>query len=211
MAIRKFNGLFVLAMWVAGPMSARADADMMGSTLEWRYYAGGGALPPSIVGLPIEGGVTGGSFVDNGGIGGEFIEPTDDGPLPVFDIEADGTTITFDYSVSTPSLWSSSPFSLTPTIYNGIAIDLLSAGSFVGVSVDPVTNMAGFGASNVSFTSDQIEVDWQGLAFATSTAVTLDVNYSTSGSVTAPEPGMCGLVFVSLSLVGAAWQRRRNR
>jgi hypothetical protein len=146
MAIRKVSGLFVLVLSVTGLMPQRADADLIGSTLGWQYYGGGGPYNPGT-----DGSETSGSFTDDGGIGATFIEPTDEGPLPVFNIDADDTAITFDYSVDeAASPWSSSPLSLTPTIFNGIAINLLSAGSFDTVSVDPATNMAGFGMSNVS-------------------------------------------------------------
>jgi hypothetical protein len=146
MAVGKLSGLFVVVLLVGGLMPFRADADLIGSTLAWQYYGGGGPYNPGIPETE-----TSGFFTDDGGIGGTFIEPTDEGPLPVFNIDADDTTITFDYSVDhAPGPWSSSPLSLTPTIFNGIAINLLTAGSFNTVSIDPATNMAGVGMSNVS-------------------------------------------------------------
>jgi hypothetical protein len=207
MALRKRSGLLVILLSVAGLVPVTADAGLIGSDLGWQYYAGGGALGTSVGDVSVPGSVTGGSFIDSGGFGGEFIEPTlneDSEPvaLPVFDIDADDTTVTFDYSVSTPSSWSNSPLSLSPTIYNGIAIDLLSAGSFEDVTLDPATTMSGFSASNFSFTGDQIEIDWSGLSFDTSTVVTLDVTYSETSAT--PEPATCTLMLLSLLGVGLA-------
>jgi len=207
MALQKGSGLLVLLLSGAGLLPIRADAGLIGSDLGWQYYAGGGALGTSVGDTPVPGSVTGGSFIDSGGLGGEFIEPTLNGDLepvalPVFDIDADDTTITFDYSVSTPSIWSNSPPSLSPTIDNGIAIDLLSAGSFEDVTLDPATNMTGFSASNFSFTGNQIEIDWSDLSFDTSTVVTLDVTYSETSA--APEPATYSLMLLSLLGVGLA-------
>jgi hypothetical protein len=199
MALQKRSGLLVLLLSVAGLVPARADS-LLGSNLGWQYYAGGGPLSTSVGDVPVPGSVTSGSFIDSDDLGGEFIEPTlnDTEPdaLSVFDIYADGTTVTFNYSVSTPSSWSNSPLSLSPTVYNGIAINLLSAGSFADVSIDSATNMTGFDSSDLSFTADQIQVDWGGLDFDTSTVVTLDVTYSATGAV--PEPGTCSLMLLSL-------------
>jgi hypothetical protein len=202
MAVLKIGGMFVLALSVAGLMPVRAHADLIGSKLGWQHYEGGGPYSP---GTP--GSETNGSFTDTGGgIGGTFIEPTDDGFLPVFNIEADDTTITFDYSVDElPGPWSSSPLSLTPTLFDGIAINMLSKASFADVSIDPATDMVGFGASNLSFTATQIQIDWTNLAFTTSTIVVLDVNDAPDPSA-APEPGTRGLML--LSLLGVVFARR---
>ncbi len=198
MALQTRSGLLVLLLSVAGLVPVSAEAGLIGSDLGWQYYAGGGALAASVTGS-----VTGGSFIDSDGVGGEFIEPTGNGALPVFTIGADDTTITFNYSVSTPSFWEpGSPLSLAPSIYNGIAVDLLSAGSFADVSLDAATNMAGFSASNFSFTGNQIEIDWSGLSFDTSTVVTLDVTNSQTSA--APEPATYSLMFLSLLGIGLA-------
>jgi hypothetical protein len=97
-----------------------------------------------------------------------------------------------------PGFWSSSPLSLTPTIFNGIAINMLSPDSFTSVTIDPATNMAGLGTSNLSFTAEQIEVDGANLPFTASTVVVLDVNDPPD----APEPGTSGLMGLSLLTVG---------
>jgi len=206
---RIVNGLFVLVLSALGLMQASARAGLIGSAFDWQYYAGGDALSASAPGS-----VTGGSFVDDGGIGGTFIAPTSNGPLTIFNIVSDDTSIAFDYSVyqydpgSPVGGWTSSPLSLSPTIFNGIAIDLSSAGSFGSVSLDLATNMAGFGESDFSSSGNQIQIDWQGLAFETSTVVKFDVSLAESDP--APEPGTASLIFLSLLSAAAAFGRRRR-
>jgi hypothetical protein len=76
-----------------------------------------------------------------------------------FNILGKPRSITFDYSPSSGGTWSASGLSLPPTIYNGIAIDMVSGPPFTSVTVDPATNMVGFDASHISFTANQIQVD----------------------------------------------------
>lgn len=201
MALQKRSGLFALVALAAGLTAVPADAGLIGSDLGWQYYGGGGAYNPSTPGSQ-----TSGSFTDTGtGVGGTFIEPVNGDLETVFNIDATDTTITFDYSVDTATgPWSGSPLSLSPTIYDGIAINLLSAGSFPGVSIDPATNMTDFGSSNISFTADQIQVDWSDLAFDTSTVVELDISYSETSAI--PEPATYSLMV--LSLLGTALAAR---
>ena len=165
-------------------LSVPAHADLLGSTLSWQYYAYGGAYSYS-------GGQTSGTFVDNGGVGGEFIGGA--GPH-YFNIIADGSSITFDYSVDSvgASTWSPSSLSLGPTIYNGIAIDMVSGPAFSSVTIDAATNMAGFDSSRISFTGNEIQVDWQNLNFDSSTIVKLDVN-------SVPEPSAYALLACALA------------
>ncbi len=180
-----------LCVAVALTLAVPARANLLGSTLSWQYYAYGG---PYIY----TGGQTGGTFVDNGGIGGTFVGGT---TSLYFNIIADDTSITFDYSIvtgPTPRSWTSSPLSLAPTIYNGIAINMVSGPAFSSVTIDPASNMVGFDASRFSFTGTQIQVDWQNLSFTPSTIVKLDIQ-------TVPEPSM----FALASLAAAALMLRR--
>src|SRR5205085_4803948 len=81
--------------------------------------------------------------------------------------------------------WSGSPLLLPPTIHDGIAINMVSGGVFTAVSINGATNMVGFDARRVSFTSSQIQVDWADLSFDRNTIVKLDVSAT---AVAAPEP-----------------------
>jgi hypothetical protein len=183
----------------SGIVSAPALASgLLGSSFGWQYYGGGGPYNPG------NGSVTSGIFTDNGGIGGTFI---DQGGIDIFDIIADDNSITFSYAPDqSVGPWSNSPESLAPTIFNGIAINLLSSGSFTSVTIDPATNMAGFGASDFSFTSNQIEVNWADLPYNASTVVTLDVN---SPSSSTPEPATGNLMVVATLIIATFMSLRR--
>jgi hypothetical protein len=202
MVVRKSSRLFAFIALGAAFASAPASAGLIGPTLGWQIYGGGGAYNPGGTGVQ-----TNGSFSLNGdGVGGTFIDQGQMGgePVTVFNIDVTDTTITFDYLLTeATSPWSGSPLSLSPTIYTGIAINLLSAGTFLAVSIDPATNMAGFGTSDLSFTGSQIQVNFADLPFSTATVVTLDVTTSGTGSGV-PEPG----TFFLLLTAGALLFRR---
>jgi len=171
-------------------LSLPARADITGDQLQWNYYAYGGLYEA-------------GTTWTVPGSGGDFCISCGQ---TLFSIDTDDTSITFNYSVdNTPGPWSPSVLSLSPTIYNGIAIDLLSGGPFTSVKIDPATNMVGFNGSDLSFTANQIQVNWANLAFSTSTIVKLDVN-STVSSV--PEPATLFSVALMLGVLG--WGRRKQ-
>jgi hypothetical protein len=187
------SGVGVLGFSVTLLLSVQAKANLMGSTLSWQYFASGG---PYIGG---DGTPEGGTFVVNGGIGDTFMPGI---TVAYFNILADADSITFDYSVSTVvGMWDPSQISLPPTIHNGIAINLESGPAFLAVTVNPATNMIGFDASRISFTPNQIQVDWQNLAFDTSTIVKLDV-------ITVPAPTAAPILTVGIALMNV---RRRRR
>ena len=172
------SGLMMLA-------SLPAWADLTGDTLEWDYYAYGSIYQ----------------------VGNTWVVPGSGGnfglsccSVSYFNIFSDATSISFDYTGS--GTWSSSALSLAPTNYNGIAINLDSGAPFTSVTIDPATNMAGFNASRISFTANQIQVDWQNLSWSPSTVVTLDVNAST------PEPA--AITTFALLLAVLCWYKRKH-
>jgi hypothetical protein len=161
-------------------------------TLSWQYYAFGGPYNS-------QGGS--GTFVANGGVGGTFI---DYGGSSYFNIIADATSITFDYSVLDspgPYRWAEMPLSKPPTIHNGIAIDVVSGPAFQSVTLDPATNMDGFDASRFSFTASEIQVDWQNLPFDMNTKVKLATQHT-------PEPGTIAFL-AAFALTGVTFLRRK--
>jgi hypothetical protein len=205
MVTRKSSLFCALVLAGTGLMSVSAKASLLGSSLGWQYYGGGGPYNPGGAGTE-----TNGTFTDDGSVGGTYIGLNGDIPVAVFNIEADATSITFDYSVDEAlGPWTPSPFSLAPTISNGIAINLLSDGAFTAVSIDTATNMSAFGISNVSFSDNQIQVDWQNLPFDTTTVVKLDVTSASASGV--PEPGTFGLLAFCMLGAGLAVTRTRCR
>jgi len=182
--------LLALAAVGLGVQSARAD--FSGADLSWQFYASGSPYNPDV-----QGSETSGTFSADGSVGGTFIAPINDDLDPVFTISADSTGITFDFSVDTAV----SPFSAPPifgpvNISNGVAIDILSGGSFDYVTIDPATTMAGFSVSSFSFNAGELDVDFAGLPFSTDTLVQLDVTSDSSPAT--PEPATSALMFVSL-------------
>ncbi|BBO24868.1 MAG: hypothetical protein AMXMBFR19_23980 [Chthonomonadaceae bacterium] len=158
------------------PTSAYAGLD--GSTMGWQYYAYGGAYNSQT------------NFVVGPGVEGNF--------AGYFDIDVDDTSITFDYMAT--STWSTSSLSLSPTIYNGIAMRMVSGPAFSSVTIDASTNMVGFNSSRVSFTGSEIQVDWMDLSFTPDTIVKLNVN-------AVPEPTS----MAALALGSVAFLRRRRK
>lgn len=154
-----------------------ARAGLLGSTLSWQYYAFGGAYT---------GTESAGTFVDNGSTGGTFIGG---GNETYFDIIADNSSITFNYSDlnAGDGSWTTSDLSLAPTIHNGIAVNMVSGPAITSVTIDPATTMAGFDMSRISYTASQIQVDWQNLAYSPTTIVKLDINQ-------VPEPSTFALL-----------------
>jgi hypothetical protein len=82
----------------------------------------------------------------------------------------------------------------------------LSGGDIANVAIDPETNMAGFGASDFSFTTDQIEVNLATLPYSDSTILKLDV---TLEGTSTPEPATGALTLISI--LTAVFVRRGNR
>lgn len=168
-----------------------AKAQFLGSTLSWQYYFSGG---------PFGGSTT---FVDNGGSGGNF--------SGFFDIIADDTSVTFNYSGFTggSNSWNSSGLSLAPTIFNGIAVNVVSGPAITSLTIDPSTNMVGFNSSLISFTGNQIQVDWQGLAFNNATLVKLNLTGARTNAT--PEPGIIALLAGAVVTGGGFLLGRRRR
>ena len=153
-----FIQIGAIAVLAAGPADA---GGWVGAALGWQYYVYGTAY--NGLGSPGQCNVQGTTTTC-----GTF--------TGFFNILTDKHSITFDYSPSgSGGQWSKSDLSLPPTIHSGVAINLTSPGRIMYVKIDPATNMVGFDKDRVSFTANQIQVDWQQLSFDSSTVVKLDV------------------------------------
>lgn len=179
--------MFCLSICAAVVLSVPANASLLGDTLSWQSYFGGGEFHDDS---------TSGSFVVDGGIGGTMIV---DG-VSIYNLIALDDRIGFDYLSA--GTWGASPLSLAPTIFNGVAINKLSGFGFASVGIHFATNLAGFDASRISFTPYQIQIDWQGLSFDANTLVKLNITTAT------PEPAAYLLLGSGLIAL-AAWGKRK--
>lgn len=96
-----------------------------------------------------------------------------------------------------------------PSSFNGVHIfDLNNNLAAFSVSLDPGSNMVGLSDSNILFDDDHIFLNWQGLAFDSTTKVRLNLTAGAGSPVSVPEPGSAALL-----LLGALglWSRRNAR
>jgi hypothetical protein len=89
--------------------------------------------------------------------------------------------------------------SFAPAAFNGFVLTDLTSSDITGVSIDPITNFAGFTTADLSFTSNTVTWNFQNLDFDRDTVWQLDVQFA--GAV--PEPASISLFLVGLGLIGA--------
>ena len=85
-----------------------------------------------------------------------------------FQLSVNANSITASYTQN--GSWFSASF-------NGFQVNDLSHSIISGVTLDSSSNMAGLSTGNISFGSNFVRVNWQGLSFSTSTVVKLDLTF----------------------------------
>jgi hypothetical protein len=104
-------------------------------------------------------------------------------------------SITFGTILTSPT-WNANDF-------NGVIFTAISPLDIESLLVIASTTMSGFDNSRVSFTDNQILLNWQGLSYVDGT--TLNINFTSASAV--PVPGT--LALIGLGVVGLAWRRRK--
>jgi len=152
-------------------------------------------------------------------IHGEYLYPTvgtvntDMGTLTVSPIATFNSFGQTDYAVSNSNITITNVFGssvgFTPATFNGVSFtDVSRNPDITGVSIDPATNLAGFNASLISFTSNEVFVNLQSLTMLTDSVVSLDLKFQVS---TVPEPStLIGAGTAALVGLGYSWRRRRR-
>lgn len=119
------------------------------------------------------------------------------------DVDFTDTTLSFNFTTSLINpTWATTPFN--GLVFNRLAGSALSLGS---ASIDPSSNFAGFGASRVGFTDDQLTINWNGLSYVTGTS--LLINF-TSAPASVPEPGSLALMGVALGALAYSFRQKRS-
>lgn len=114
---------------------------------------------------------------------------------------ADTLTIDFDTTLNNP-VWGNAAF-------NGLILTLQgpSTLNIAGVIILPGTNMVGFDASRVDFSSTMISLNWAGLAYDCDT--TVKVKFTFAPPTRTPEPATIALL--GAGLFGMGWGAKRRR
>jgi hypothetical protein len=93
----------------------------------------------------------------------------------------------------------------TGVAFNGPVFTATAPHGITGASVGAGTTMAGFDASRVSLTGDEIRIDWNGLGYVSGTVVTIDFSFAPTP---VPEPASMALLGLGLVALGATRRRR---
>jgi hypothetical protein len=118
------------------------------------------------------------------------------------------TNIAVDFSSASLSLLLTTVLD-SPTwgsvAFNGPVFTATAPLGISSASVNAATTMAGFDVSRISYTGNEIRIDWNGLSYGNGTAVVVDFTF-----VAVPEPATLALLGFGLLTMAAVARRRRE-
>lgn len=91
--------------------------------------------------------------------------------------------------------------------FNGVKITDLTASNITNVFLDASTSVSGFDASRLSFTSNSVSFNLQGLTIGAQNSVRANLSFGSE----APEPGTWAMMLLGMGAVGFAMRRRRSQ
>jgi hypothetical protein len=169
--------------------SRPVEAGLLGKTLDAVYYYPDLGTPYAFASFTPPSFVVGAGQETDGDVEGVTHLLVDFGDTTL--------TITLTTVLSTPT-WNVAPF-------NGIVFTSPGLLGIASASVDPVTTMAGFDDSRVSFNADQILVNWNSLSYVDGTVVKVNFEFTA-----VPEPASLALLGAALAGMGLARRRTRS-
>ena len=94
-----------------------------------------------------------------------------------------------------------------PAEFNGISLQNLSRSDIAGFVLDPSSTVVGFDQSRLSFTSDSLLFNFEGLRIQSTDQVSANVSFISSA---VPEPASWGMMLLGLGVIGASFRRREK-
>lgn len=174
--------------WIVLAVSGTAYSGFIGTQMDVGYYTPDTNSPyaPAVF--------TPSNFIV--GAGQETVGDVEGVTNLLVDFTDNMLSITFGTILGNPT-WNAASF-------NGVIFTAASSLGINSVLVDASTTMAGFDNLRVSYTDDQILLNWQGLSYIDGT--TVKINFTSASTV--PEPGT--LALLGLGIIGLAWGRRKQ-
>lgn len=180
----KLNTLAAIVVGLA--VSQMAQAGLLGSTVDTQYYA---------YGSPYVGAGSPATFVADGTPQNQFAD--------YYKLTVTDTQVIYDYLAGVT--WSESGVSLDSNglfITNGNLLTFAGASPIVSVTLGE-GSVASFALNHVTFNSNQIATDWQGIHFSAGDKVILNVS-------AVPEPETYAMLLAGLGIMGAVARRKQK-